>query len=421
MTAQNLTNFTKALKEVWEPDFAEFLNNSDRTRAQFEQSTRGVVQGKYIKAASHIGRNSGFAFLGEGEQTPTPGHQTFMNELITAKKAIGRIKLSSEVIEDSATNDAAIADAMTVEKEGLRRDARRELNFLLHAAGNGVIAQLKTTTTSTTVNLADATTQNVLRYLKDVISAGGSDSGLVIDIGTVAAPTTVAGGRTVQSINVSAKTIVISGATVTTTGSHFIFRTSQGGADGGIGQKVPSSLAQMISATAPLYGADPSTYPLWASQEVDADNAPANEDLFEDAFDLLDIATGEVYGDASALIVTTHQVRRELASSMKDRVRYQPLELRGGFKSNLTMEVGGGAVGLLVDRDCKDNTAYLTNPNDIKTVVASDWKFVEQAGSPVFYDKDDDSYHMLLRTRREYMIKDRRSSAVVTNIGAAEG
>lgn len=421
MSSQNLSNFTEALKEVWEPDFAEFLNNSDRTRAQFARSERGVVQGKYIKAAAHIGRNSGFAFLGEGSQTPTPGHQTFMNTLITAKKAIGRIKLSSEVIEDSATDTAAVADAMSVEKESLRRDARREMNFLLHAAGNGVIAQCGTTTAATTVVLASDTTQNVLRYLYDVVAAGGSDSGLVVDIGTVANPIVVASARTVNSVNVTNKTIAITGANVTTSASHFIFRTAQGGADGGIGQLVTSSLQQIIDDTSVLYGADPSTYPLWKSTVIDADNADVTEDIFEEAFDLLDIATGDVYGDASALIITTHQVRRELAASMKDRVRYQPLELRGGFKSNLTLTVGGGSVGLLVDRDTKDNTAYLVSPNSITTVIASDWKFQEQASSPVFYDKDDDSFHMLLRTRREYMCKDRRTNLRIDNLGSAEG
>lgn len=420
MTAQNLTNFVEALKEVWEPDFAEFLNNSDRTRAQFEQTTRGVVQGKYIKAASHIGRNSGFAFIGEGDATPTPGHQTFMNELITAKKAVGRIKLSSEVIEDSATNDAAVADAMSIEKDGLRRDARRELNYLLHHTGNGVIAQCGTTNTATTVVLAASTKKSDLRYLQDVVAAGSTDSGLVVDIGTVAAPTTVAQARTVLSVNPATPSIAINGANVSTTSADYIFRSGGGGAAGGIGQKVTTSLAQIIDDTAPLYGADPASYPLWASTVIDAGNAAVEEDIFEEAFDLLDIATGEVFGDAQALIITTHAIRRELAASMKDRVRYQPLDLRGGFQSNMTLQVGGGAVGLLVDRDCKDNTSYLVNPADIKTVVASDWKFVEQAGSPVFYDKDDDSYHMVLRSRREYVARSRRSHARINNLGAAE-
>lgn len=417
--SQTRDNFTENLKEVWEPAYAEFLNNSDRTRAQFDKTSRGIVQGKYVKASSHIGRNAGFAFLAEGATTPTAGQQTFMNELVTLKKSIGRIKLSSEVIQDSASDAAAVADAMSVEKEGLGRDARREMNFLLHAAGNGVIAQLDTSAATTTINLNAATPNSVVRYLRDVVAAGGADTGLRVDIGTVAAPTAIASNREVQSVNAGGTAIVISGANVTTSSSHFIFRAGQGGADGGVGQKVVTSLPQIIDDTAVLYGADPATYPLWAASVLDAQNGAVTESAFEEAFDLLDIATGDTFGD-SALVITTHSVRRQYVAQLQGRVRYAPVELKGGFKSTLTIEAGGGPVGLLVDRDCTDNTAYLVDPSSIVRVVGEEWNFVEESGSPIQYNMDDDSYHLLMRSRMEYLCKNRRRNARIDNLGAAE-
>lgn len=416
--SQNRDNFVEDLKEVWEPAYAEFLNNSDRTRAQFDKTSRGVVQGKYVKAAAHIGRNAGFAFVDEGGTTPQAGHQSFMNTIITLKKAIGRIKLSSEVIQDSSSDTAAVADAMSVEKEGLGRDARRELNFLLHHAGNGVVAQCDVSTTTTTINLHASTTDNVVRYLRDVISAGGDDSGIRVDIGTVANPVLKASNRLVQSINTAGTAIVIDGANITTATTDFIFRAGQGGADGGVGQMVVSSLLQIIDDDSTLYGASPSSYPLWASSVMDADGASANEDLFEEAFDLIDINTGDVFG-AGGLIVTTHAVRKQYAASLQGRVRLAPVELKGGFKSSLTVEAGGNPVGMLVDRDCRDRTAYLVETSSIVRVVGEDWNFVTEAGSPIQYNMEDDSYHLLMRSRMEYLCKNRRANARIDNIGPA--
>lgn len=409
----------EVLKEVWEPDIAEFLNNSDPTRKLYEKTSRGIVQGKYVKMASHIGRNAGIGYRLEGEQTPTAGHATYMNELETLKKVLGRLKFSREVLADTKDNSAAVAEAMQSGKEDLRNHLNREANFLLHSQGGGVIAKCGTTTTSTTITLATTTTAAEMRYLFDVVAQGGADSGLRIDVGAAGTPTSIASNRLVQSVNVSAKTIVIDGAAVSTTGSAFIYR--QGNGTLGATQRVVNSLQQIIDDTSVLHGADPSTYSAWAAQVIDAGNDPVTEDIFEDAFDLYDIQTGDQYGDGpSAVILTTHAVRKQLAASMKDRVRYQPTELKGGFKASfLTLELGGGPVPLIVDRDTKDNTAYLSNTDSIVQVVGEDWHFAEQSGDPLIFNIEDDSFHLMMVKRHEFICKDRRRNLRIDNLGAA--
>lgn len=415
-------NFTEVLKEVWENDIADFLNQSDPTRKLYEKSSKGVVQGKYVKMASHIGRNAGIGFRLEGGTTPTAGHETYMNEQETLKKFVGRLKFSREVLADSATSDAAVAEAMQSGKEGLRQYLTREANFLLHAAGSGVIATCGTTTAANIVQLAATTDQSVLRYLKDVVAAGSTDTGLRIDIGAAGTPTSVASSRNVLSVDIPNKRITIDGATVSTVNNTTkIYRAGQGTT--GSTQVVTNSLQQIIDDDIVLHGADPATFPSWASQVIDEANAPVTEDIFEEAFDLYDIQVGQEFGDGpAAVILTTHAIRRELAASLKDRVRYVPTELKGGFKASLlTLELGGGPVPLVVDRDTKDNTAYLTNTDSIRKIVGEDWHFAEQAGSPVIYNMDDDSFHLMMVSRYEYLCRDRRKNVRLDNVGTDEG
>lgn len=419
--AQLTTNFEEALKEVFnvtEEDFRDYLNNASPTYSRFPITSNGVVEGKYIKLADLIGRNAGFSFLGEGETVATAGHLTFMNQFVNTKKAIGTLAFSSEVMRRAATDTAAVADAMGTGKKNLRSTAVRELNYLLHHSGDGIIAALDTNTTTTTLALDPDTPYSDLNYLEDMVAAGGADSGLNIDIVTTSTGAVVVANRQVEAVDKVNKTIEISGATVSTTTAQSIVRSGQSSANNL--QRVVSSLPQMIDDTGALYGADPSTYPMWASRVEDFTGQAVSDTLFEEAFDALDIRTGNVFGDSSAAIFTTHQVRREIVASMKDRVRYEPLEFRGGFKKNLpTLAAGGGDVAILTDRDCKDQTAYLVNTDDIKNVVAEDWQWVEEAGSPLFYDRSDDSYHLSLRSSREFIIRDRRSSMKMTGVGSA--
>lgn len=415
---QERDNFVENLKEVWEPEYRSLINYADPTRALFDTNSDNIIQGKYFKASVEIGNNAGIGFRRELETLPTAGHVTAANHIETLKKMTGRLKLSREVMQDSRTNEAAIASAMERNKRNLKKNLTREVNFILHHRGNGIIAQCGTTTASTTVQLAAGTTVAEMNYLKNVVAAGGTDTGLRVDLGTTANPVSVASSVNVTAVNVAAKQITISGSAVTTSATTFLYRAGQG--TGSLDQNVTNSLQTIIDDTTVLHGLDPASVPQWASIVIDANNAPVTEDVFEDAFDQFDINAGSYFGEDAAKIVTTHKVRRELASSMKDRVRYVPTQLKGGFQADLlTLQLGGGPVGLMVDRDTKDNTAYLVTPSSIVRKCDEDWHFETEGGGPVYYDRDTDAFEMVILSRFEYECLDRRLNLRIDALGQA--
>lgn len=412
---QSLENFAEVLKEVWEPEYRRLINDADPTRLLFENNSDDIVEGKYFKAALEVGQNAGIAMVGELETLPTAGHVTAVNTLETLKKGTGRLKLSREVIKNSRVNEAAAASAMERNRIGTRKTLAREINFLLNHRGDGVIATCGTTSSSTTVVLDASTPDSAMRYLKAMVGPGGTDSGLRIDIGTLSDPDTVASVRTVTSVNVSAKTLVISGAAVTTSGSHFIFRALQG--TDSVKRRVINSLQVMVDDTAIVHGLNPSTAPAWASEVIDATGETINEQLFTDAFDQFDIEAGSAFSEDNAKILTTHAVRSALVASMQDRVRYMPLELRGGFNRSLvSVQTDAGPVPIMTDRDVEDGLAYILTPRAIRRKVDEDWHFESEGGGPVYFNRDDDSFELVLITRHEYEITDRRLCAKIENL-----
>jgi hypothetical protein len=414
---QELDNFIEDLKEVWEPGYRELINFSDPVRSLIDDNSDDIIEGKYFKAAAEIGINAGIGFVGELESLPTPGHVTALNRLENLKKMTGRIGLSREVIKNSRTNEAAVASAMDRNRINTKKSLTREVNFLLNHQGDGVIAFCGTTTASNTVVLSASTPTSVMNYLKSVVAAGGVDTGIRIDIGTTTAPHAVAQTRNVLSVNVAAKTLVIDGATVSTTNNVTqIFRAGQG--TDSLQRRVVNSLQVIVDDTAVLHGVDPATFPMWASEVIDADGAPPTEDLFIEAFDQFDIESGSAFSEDNAKIATTHKVRRLLAASMKDRVRYMPLDLRGGFNADtLTVQCAGGPVHVMVDRDLVDDTAYILTPSSLRRKVDEDWHFETEGGGPVYYDITNDSFQMVLIARFEYECVDRRLNARIDNIG----
>ena len=122
---------------------------------------------------------------------------------------------------------------LKAELDGLRNDLRRDMARQVYGDGTARIAKCGTTSTASVVVLAaDAASGTDVFAGKEAIRKGHLYVGMLVDIGTVAAPTTIASGREITAVDYDNGTITISGATVSTTSSHFIFRAGAGTAGG---------------------------------------------------------------------------------------------------------------------------------------------------------------------------------------------
>lgn len=398
-----LTTADASLKNDYQPAVREQLNNTNKYLSQLEKNTKDV-EGRYAVLSLHTTRNSGVGARGESGTLPTAGNQGYVEERVPVKQVYGQIKVSGPVIAASKSDKGSFARALDAETTGVMADLKRDVNRQLFGTSNGVVATCGTTSSSTTVVLASTTTATQLRQIADLG---------VIDIGTVASPTTIASARTITSIDTANKTLVISGAAVTTSSSHFIFKTGSGGS----GVEV-SGIQSIVAATGTLYNVDPTTTPGWASTVSDnsGSNRTVSDTLFEKMINDIEIASGE----EPDLIVTTAGVNRAYAGTLKTMRRYSnTIELKGGFKVP-TVQTGTVEIGLMWDRDCKENTAYVLNTKHMQEYQQSDWTFMDKDGSVLQRALDGtDAYQATLFKYFDVMTDKRNTHGVIKDITEA--
>ena len=402
----NRTVADAALKEDYQPAIREQLNQANAILAQIETNDHDF-EGRRAVLSLHTGRNHGVGARAENGTLPAAGNQAYTEQRAPVFHNYGRIQVSGPVIDAMKSDKGSFTRAVASEVEGLTRDLKRDYSRQIFGTSNGVIAATGTSASGVVITLAATTTITQLRQF---------EVGMVIDVGTVACPTSQASARNIVAINRSALTITVDGANFTTTnGTHFIFRAGSGGA--GASQKEITGLQTIVAETGALHNVNPSSVPVWASYVDDNGGTlrSPTDTLFERAMDEILLEGGE---DVD-LLVTTHGVSRAYAAGLKDDKRYSnTIDLKGGFKA-LSVTAGRKEVGLLADRDCPENQAFLLNTNHITHFVNSDWEWMDKDGAILSRVANTDAYEATFYKRSELATDKRNAHGKVVDLSVA--
>lgn len=403
------TTADAALKEDYQPVVREQLNQSNMLLAQIERNSKDT-EGRRAVLSLHTSRSSGVGARAEGGTLPTAGNQGYTEERIDLRRNYGRIEVSGPAIREMKSDKGSFVREAEAEMKGITADLKRDVNRQLFGTSNGVVATCGTTSSSTTVTLlSTATNLTTMRQF---------NVGDIVDIGTVADPVAVAEARTITAVNRSAETIVISGATVSTTsGTHFVFRTGSGGAIGGAGQKELTGLQTIVAATGTVFNVAQSSVPVWASYVSSNSGtlrAPTDT-LFETVLDEVSIESGE---DPN-LIITTAGVNRAFANGLKDQKRFSnTIDLKGGFKA-LSVNSGRGDVALTWDRDCPGNRAFVLNTAHLIQFESSDWEWMDEDGAVLNRVPNKDAYEATLFKYHELATDQRNAHGLISDLEEA--
>lgn len=414
----SLSTVDAILKDDYK-DFIEQLNDAMFLISQVE-TRKDTVQGRIARHAIHLGRSSGVGARGENGTLPTAGNQAYATVPVPVRYVYGRIQLSGPTIRQAVTDRGAFVDALDAEMMGIRQDAMKDVNRQLWGTSNGVIAQCGTTTASTTVQLATTTGSTALRQLY-------FDGGMVVDIGTVAAPTTIASARTVTAVDTTNKTITISGATVTTSSSHFVFRTGAGGASSntgqpGDGQIELTGVQTIVSDSAVLHTINPSSQPNWKAyvNSNGGTNRSVSETLITGAIMKTLIASGK----KPNLLVSAEGVHLSVANLFLSLKRnMEQTQLKGGYAGiqYYSPSVSGkgdeGPTVLYADFDCPNNKLYGINTESLVWhQVGEGWSFMDMDGAVMNRKPDLDAYEATLTCYAELACKQRNSHFVISDL-----
>src|SRR5436190_16869847 len=110
-----LTTVSAILKEVYEDDIREQLDNGAVALRRIEKSSEGVesqVGGKYVTFPIKTRRNQGIGARNEMELLPVAGQQGYAAARVGLKYLYGLVRLSGQTIELADSNYQAFASAL---------------------------------------------------------------------------------------------------------------------------------------------------------------------------------------------------------------------------------------------------------------------------------------------------------------------
>jgi hypothetical protein len=407
---------------ILKDDYKEYLDNLNDANFILSQveTRKDTVQGRIARHAVHLGRSSGVGARAENASLPTAGNQGFATVPVPVRYIYGRIQLSGPTIKQAVTDRGAFIDALDAEMEGIKKDAMKDVNRQLWGTSNGVIAQCGTTSSATTVVLASTTGATALRQLF-------FDGGMVVDIGTVAAPTTVASARTITSVDETNKTIAISGAAVTTSSSHYVFRSGAGGASSnsgqpGDGQIELTGLQTIVDDTAVLHTINPSSQPKWKSY-VNS-NSGTNRSITETLITGSIMKTLTNSGKKPSLLVSAEGVNLAISNLLLSLKRnMEQTSLKGGYAGiqfyspSVSGKGDEAPTALYADFDCPNNRLYGINPEVLTYHQVGDgFQFMDLDGAVMNRKPDVDAYEATLYAYGELACRQRNAHFVIKDI-----
>ena len=407
---------------ILKDDYKEYLDNLNEANFILSQveKRKDTVQGRIARHAVHLGRSSGVGARSENATLPTAANQAYATVPVPVRYVYGRIQISGPTIKQAVSDRGAFIDALDAEMEGIKNDAMKDVNRQLWGTSNGVIAQCGVTTTSVTVVLASTTGTTALRQLF-------FDGGMVVDIGTVAAPTTVASARTISAVDETNKTVTISGATVTTSALHFIFRSGAGGASSntgapGDGQIELTGLQTIVDDTAVLHTIDPSSQPKWKSY-VNS-NSGTNRSITETLITGSIMKTLTNSGKKPSLLVSAEGVNLAISNLLLSLKRnMEQTNLKGGYAGiqfyspSVSGKGDEAPTALYADFDCPNNRLYGINPDVlVYHQVGDGFQFMDLDGAVMNRKPDVDAYEATLYAYGELACKQRNAHFVIKDI-----
>lgn len=410
-----LSTFDAVLKEDYHGPVVEQLNQSNVFLANVDRDTENFVGRRWITPL-HVSRNSGVGAGGESTTLPTAGNQGYVDILGPIRYNRGRIQLSTAVIEAASKDRGSFIRALDAEMKGLTNDLSRDECRQTWGESNGRLATCGTTTASTTITLAGTTSDAQLRWIED---RG------VVDIGTLATPTSVASARTVSAVNYTAKTFVISGAAVTTSSSNFIFASGSGGASTNSGtyndgQYELTGVQTMVAASGVLHTVDPATQTRWKSQAYTSVGS-ISESLLVKYVNEAEIASGMT----PDLIVGAYGVTRAIGNLLTSQKRVlDNVSLKGGWSAtSLDAVLAGGKgsyhVAMVPEKNVTNGTLYGLNTKAFKQFVLKDWGWMDSDGAVLSRVPNTPAYEATMEKFSEIVCVQRNANFVASGITEA--
>ena len=245
MAVQTLSNFSAALRYLYDSDIVPQLNDNNLAKRLRKKWSKDLDIGGLGAVIPIDGsRNQGTMSTGESGTLATAGRHTPDQLIVPFKDIKSRFGLSLESIKATENNKQAAANVLEYEKRRLIDDIEWQRNRIFWGYGAGILG-----VSATGVASASQTVKDPLNVLNAQSSANNPARYVQADM-VIACQTgaTINDIRTVSSVTQSTGTIVFSATVTTTTGDLFVLGTAAT-ANNSAYNKEPMGLLGLVDAS----------------------------------------------------------------------------------------------------------------------------------------------------------------------------
>jgi hypothetical protein len=397
--AATLTTLNKILKEFYLPPVVDQLNNNILL-PQLLEVDKENIQGLKAFVPLHYGRSGGIGSRPELGTIPASTNQSYNRAAYDLKYHYARVSVSGPSIFRTESEAGAFLQAMKSELDYIKNDLMYDFARQMYGDGTAQITPCIASGPSTTVTLGSGAGAG-----GEAVTKGFLYVGLVIDIGTAAAPTTIVAATTITDVNPATPSITI-GTSVTTTTSHFIFRAGNTTGTANIFEMDAGLQALIPTAANTIGGIDASAAGnrWWDNLRDTAGGALTVDNMLIDWNKAL--AAGAQVD--KLLVLGSLGLQRVFFNGLKSLVQYiEPTKIRGGYEY---LEFQG--VKVYGDRLAPWGKLYFVDQGHIKLFSPADWDFLARDGQAVKWVQDQDAFQSVL-FRYANLGADRRNTLTV--------
>lgn len=360
--AASLASIDALLKEVYEPNVREQLNNEATLAKRITKSSDGVTNetnGRYVTFPLHVRRNGGLGSRLENEALPVPGQQGYAAARLSLKSDYMGIEVSGRAIGQSDTNPKAFAKALDEEMTRSKDDFRKDLSRQLYGKGDGALATVRATLTGGNVIPVDDARNFWI-------------GAHVVDVVTVPTTATVS-GRNVTAVDLTpgANTVTLDGAPFNAAVGQIITITKSAGRE-------LTGLGAIIANSGALYNVNPTTEPVWKS-EVNS-NGGTGRALTEGIMIQMVDRIRANGGKTTAIFTDDATFRAYWALLSQLRGFTNTKSFSGGFEA-LSFQAGSSEIPIVSDFDAPRGTMQFVNEDALTFYKEKDIEWLNRDGS----------------------------------------
>jgi hypothetical protein len=400
------------LKDYYEDFIAEQVNNRNPFKDywRFEEVP---FAGREVVYTSHISRNVSPMFVGEDSAFADAGAQGHVQVRVGQRKLMGRIRMTSEAIQDSMSSKGAFKAARKDETDGLIKDLARKEEYALCSDGRGILALCDESNPDGSVTMGVDAPGGVTN---DNFGNRFIQKGMYVAFINPANGALRAGIRKVVAVASDGTSITLDSACGATVAENdYVVQAANASVTDVLDTSYEHAFWGMLAMVDDgtyrnnFFGVDRSVYGTYQSY-VKASTGALSFDLMQQVSDILD----QRFGVGITDLVMHHGIRRLFLNMLETDRRYTGSDLRkpdgmtAAFKQgDLTM----GEVPIRVIRDWPLDIMALLNKGDSGWVCyqSEPGKWVDEDGSVLvrhgYGSAGRDAFEAWYRMRKQYHVR----------------